>query len=241
MSSNVLQNLPTNAQRSPSQKTHDYAKVSMPLVIIVGSRLTPTDEPDHQRLESDSLKPLLAATARGERAAFNRLYQITSPKLYGIALHMLKRQDWAEEALQEAYLQIWQNAASYHDKKGVPMAWLVGIIRFRALDRLRRQPRKQQASDANFEDSLQTDDAALPLNQAIAHSDLQQLTECLSHLQAMPRECLLMAYYKGYVHSELAEHFERPIGTIKSWIRRGLSSLRKCLDHEENEIQTPCG
>ncbi len=165
---------------------------------------------------------LLAATAAGDKNAFSRLYRLTSPKLYAIALRILKTEGQAQECLQEAYLSVWRQAATYQAGKAAPMTWLVTIVRNRALDILRRQRHELRREDIEL-DML----SAPPTGSKV---DRLAIEKCLQALRADQRECLQLAYFEGLTHPELAERMHHPLGTIKTWIRRGLEQLRQCLE-----------
>ena len=179
--------------------------------------------------ELDPLQDLLAATARGDRAAFKRAYQLSSPRLYPIALRLLSRRDAADEVLQEAYVLIWRKASLYRPEKGRPMAWMAAIVRNCAIDRLRseaRQPRSMETWDEVAEAKADPSVTQMPLPDQIDHG----LRKCLGQLQEKPRHAILLAYYHGMTHEELSERLDAPLGTVKSWVRRGLLQLRDCLD-----------
>ena len=165
---------------------------------------------------------LLAATADGDKNAFSRLYRLTSPKLYAIAVRILKTESQAQECLQEAYLSVWRQAATYQQGKAAPMTWLVTIVRNRALDMLRRQRHSLRQEEIEV-DML----SAPPSGNTI---DSLAIEKCLQALRADQRECLQLAYFEGLTHPELADRLSHPIGTIKTWIRRGLEQLRQCLE-----------
>ena len=172
--------------------------------------------------QTSILLHLLAATADGDKNAFSRLYRLTSPKLYAIALRILKTESHAQECLQDSYLSVWRQAATYQHGKAAPMTWLVTIVRNRALDLLRRQRH-----------DLRREDLELDLLSTSANEDVVDnlaVEKCLRLLRSDQRECLQLAYYEGLTHPELAERLSHPIGTIKTWIRRGLEQLRQCLE-----------
>lgn len=175
---------------------------------------------------------LLADTAAGDQRAFGQLYAASSPHLFGVLLRILGRRDWAEEALQDCYLRVWQKADQYAADKGAPLTWLQTIARYRALDLLRRKrpevsiPEEDEAPPMTFA----AGDADDPQLRAVEREGLGQLAECLDQLAPDPRRSVLLAYYEGYTHPELASALKAPLGTVKSWVRRGLSQLRECLD-----------
>jgi RNA polymerase sigma-70 factor, ECF subfamily len=175
----------------------------------------------------DRLDQLLAATARGDAAAFAELYAETSPRLFGILLRMLQKRDWAEEALQDCYMRIWRRSESYAPERGAPIAWLVTIARYRALDLLRA---RRLDTDALPEGHEPVDESPRPDERAAQLEGVEQLRKCLDSLSGEQRRSVLLAYYEGYTHGELAKKLDTPLGTVKSWVRRGLTQLRACLE-----------
>ncbi|NGY06559.1 sigma-70 family RNA polymerase sigma factor [Solimonas terrae] len=175
---------------------------------------------------------LLADTAGGDQRAFRELYQATSSHLFGVLVRILERRDWAEEALQDCYLRVWQKADQYAAEKGAPLTWMQTIARYRALDLLRMKrpevsiPDEDEAPPMTFADG----DALNPEVRATEQEGIGRLSNCLDELAPEPRKSVLLAYYEGYTHPELAVVMKAPLGTVKSWVRRGLSQLRECLD-----------
>ena len=177
--------------------------------------------------EAPSLSPeLLRQVARGDRRAFAELYRLAAPKLFPVALRITQRRDLAEEVLQESFVAVWNQSASYDPVKGAPMVWMTTIVRHRAIDQRRRR--------ANLADATAGSDEALLMlvagDTADRGAELAALQRCLDELEAQPREAVLLAYLHGYTHDELASRLATPIGTIKSWIRRSLERLKRCLD-----------
>jgi RNA polymerase sigma-70 factor (ECF subfamily) len=184
--------------------------------------------------KNERLKALLAACARRDRAAFASLYEATSAKLFGVAVRMLRREDWAEEVLQDCYVSIWNNAAGYSATLSAPMTWMTTIVRNRCLDWLRR-PRVEivlHDDEETGEDPLErmaSDDPG-PLDRLAASADGRALAECMGRLDARMRQAIALAFYDGLTHTELAAHMRQPLGTVKTWVRRGLERLRGCLE-----------
>lgn len=177
----------------------------------------------------------LNATARGDRRAFQALYRAASPHLFALLLRMLRRRELAEEALQDCFVRIWQKAHTYAPDRGAPLAWLMSVARYRALDLLRRQ--RPEVSLENDEgvtlevaDDINDSGPQAPLEASMTRQSLDALDRCLETLQQAQRQSVLLAYYEGYTHEELAEKLGKPLGTIKSWVRRGLQRLRECLE-----------
>lgn len=186
--------------------------------------------------DADQLTQLLAATAAGDQQSFRKLYEATSSHLFGLLARMLKRQDWAEEALQDCYLRIWQKSESYEPRKGAPLTWLLAIARYRALDLLRmRRPEVMEHQTGDDDDEGPSlldapDPTQDPLARAEEREGIGRLERCMEGLGGEQRNSVLLAYYEGYTHQELAARLKAPLGTVKSWVRRGLAQLRDCLE-----------
>jgi len=173
------------------------------------------------------LEPLLLATAEGDRAAFERFYQATSPKLFGVVRRILKDNALAEEALQDVYVRIWQMAPSFDATRGKPLAWAATLARYRAIDLVRRSA----ARDAPAPEHDLPEQAA-PLS-GLDLGDREALMRCLDTLPEEQRLCVVLAYVDGYSREELGTRFSRPVGTIKSWLSRCLTTLRQCLSVDD--------
>lgn len=165
----------------------------------------------------------------GDRDAFARLYRLTSPNLFGLALRILGRRSLAEEALQDAFVNIWRHAADFRPERAAPQTWLAAIVRNRALDLLRASPPEDPpAEDPEIETWASADLG--PLEKAMAGDEAKALLECMKRLQAKQRQAIALAYYHGLAHGDLARHLAEPIGTVKTWIRRGIEQLKRCLE-----------
>ena len=181
------------------------------------------------KMGSDTLGALLQATAGGDRRAFARLYDQTAPQLFGLALGILKRRDWAEEALQDAYTRIWRSAHRYDAAKGTGISWVVTIARNTALSTLMRRPRDEFAGNADDMAQMPSGDSD-PMQRSMQLSDARQISGCLDELDGDQKSSILLVYYEGLTQKEVADRLNKPIGTVKSWIRRGLIRLKGCLD-----------
>ena len=171
---------------------------------------------------------LLRRCAARDPDAFEALYDQTASLMYGIALRMLRQPAAAEDAVQEAYLSIWTRAADYRPGLGAPLTWMTSIARYRALDALRRRGHREDAQTP-LDEEVHAD----PLADLESRTDdARMLDACLERLGDEQRSCILLSYCEGYTHKELAARFARPEGTVKSWIRRGVQSLKGCLDGE---------
>ncbi|MBL6749339.1 MAG: sigma-70 family RNA polymerase sigma factor [Nevskia sp.] len=179
----------------------------------------------------ERLTELLAAVRRGDEQAFAELYRCCSAHLYALLLRILQRRDWAEEALQDSFLKIWQKSETYEPARGAPLTWLLTIARYRALDLLRaKRPEVEMPEEGEEPPLSMADPTQDPLMRAQETEGVGRLTDCLRGLQEEQRRSLLLAYYEGYTHQELARVLRAPLGTVKSWVRRGLSRLRDCLE-----------
>ena len=172
---------------------------------------------------------LLARSANGDSVALRTLYDHTAPQLFAVLLRILQRNDLAEDALQEVFVSIWRNAAVFSQQRGRPMGWMIGIARYRALD-LRRKQRHDQTSQeiSAVQDTLVAETVELS-EQAILASDTHHLAECMGRLSTQQDVCIRLAFLDGLSHDEIATQLLSPIGTVKSWIRRGLRVLKDCL------------
>lgn len=181
------------------------------------------------------LAALLARVAAQDAAALRTLYELTSAKLFGVALRILVRREWAEEALQESFVNIWRYAGEYREALAAPLTWMAAIVRNRALDCLRRQ--RAVASDGSsltteWSDTLDeviAGDERDPADLALLSEQAKQLALCLSRLDASQRQAVALAYIRDQSHSEIAEQLSVPLGTVKSWVRRGLEKLKICM------------
>lgn len=169
---------------------------------------------------SDPLAALLAATAEGNREAFRSLYEEAAPRLLGVARRIMRRADLAEEVLQDGFIKIWKYAQRFDPDRGSSLTWMAVIIRRTALDRLPQQ-RSEEPLDAEVLETLSVQDEA-PMSEP-------RLKPCLAALPELQRQAVILAFVYGLSHSEIAEKLEAPLGTAKSWVRRGLQQLKACL------------
>jgi RNA polymerase sigma factor (sigma-70 family) len=183
--------------------------------------------------KSARLTVLLSKVALGDQAAFAQFYEITSSHLYGVALRILRDPPAAEEILQEAYVNVWHHAGSYEAAKSQPLTWLTTIVRNRCLDQLRRRELDTVTLTSDDDDAPAYDlpsDAMTPAEMLIAGAEARSVKDCVDTLDAGPKQAIALAFYQGLSHSELADHLRQPLGTVKSWVRRGLERLKACLD-----------
>lgn len=177
--------------------------------------------------DTDQLRQLLAQCSLGDRRAFETLYHSVGPRLHGVALRFMGRPDLAEEVLQESFVRIWNNASRYESHLSAPMTWMINITRNQAIDQLRKH-RDRPLSD--FEQDALTDESPSAHEQLNSAREATALNRCLDTLEGMQRQSITVAYFQGLSCSELAEHLAAPLGSVKSWIRRGMERLRRCLE-----------
>jgi RNA polymerase sigma factor (sigma-70 family) len=190
---------------------------------------------------SIELSRLLARAGLGDRAAFAALYEQTSSHLLGVVLRIHRDRAHAEDILQEVYVNVWRAAQSFDAAQSQPLTWLTSIARNRAIDSLRRsntQPRLQTsfgsfANEENEESDVYdtvASDAPGPLDLLSRASDARALASCMEGLSAQQRQSVALAFFDGLSHAEVADSMRQPLGTVKSWVRRALASLKGCLE-----------
>jgi RNA polymerase sigma factor (sigma-70 family) len=186
--------------------------------------------------DPQQLRILLASVARRDAAAFRALYDATSPKLFGFALRILNRKELAEEVLQESFVSVWNNAGSYQAGLAAPMTWMTTIVRNRAYDLLRRVDATVEIDANTFDkdvmEALESSDPS-PFDALSMDGEAKALAQCFSRLEGLHRQAIALAFYHDLSHSEVAERMKLPLGTVKTWVRRGLERLRTCLTRLE--------
>jgi RNA polymerase sigma-70 factor (ECF subfamily) len=178
----------------------------------------------------EQLQSLLGRCAAADADALQRLYALVSPILFGCVTRILRRRALAEEALQDVFISIWQQAGQFSPIRGRPMAWMMSIARYRAIDLLRRE-RFAPVSVAELPERFTTGAESESEGGSAAWLPSAELMErCLALLSDMQSRCLELAFVDGSSHEDIARLVGSPLGTVKSWIRRGLRSLRQCLE-----------
>ena len=180
--------------------------------------------------EKSELEGLLLAVAGGDRAAFRRLYELTAPKLLGTILRIVRVRASAEEILQDVYLRVWQNAGSFSPETAPARAWMNSIARNRAIDVVRQKAHVQAPTLDDGTDWFER--IAEDRDREADMVDVASLRRCLGTIDAQARNCVLLAYYEGFSREELAQRYDKPVNTIKTWLHRSLASLRACLDED---------
>lgn len=181
-------------------------------------------------MDRQEIDKLIGRVALNDRAAFTDLYDATSAKLFGVCLRVLSNRAAAEDAMQDSYVKIWKNAGRYRANGLSPMTWLITIARNTAIDRLRATRKGHSDIDApGFELAAP---GAGPEQLAIAASEAKRLLGCLDGLAEDRGAAVRGAYLEGKTYAELAEAFSVPLNTMRTWLRRGLISLRECMSRE---------
>jgi RNA polymerase sigma factor (sigma-70 family) len=197
---------------------------------------------------SRELSTLLARAGLGDRAAFATLYEKSSSHLFAVVLRICRDRAQAEDILQEVYVNVWRAASGFDAAQSQPLTWLTSIARNRAIDSLRRaqtQPQLQTANSTDDEDSdvydSTADDQPGPLDLLSRASDARALSTCMQDLSAPQRQSVALAFYDGLSHAEVAEKMGEPLGTVKSWVRRALLSLKSCLERATRSDEQKLG
>jgi RNA polymerase sigma-70 factor (ECF subfamily) len=181
------------------------------------------------------LADLLARTAMADQRAFAELYRRTSSHLFGVALRIVREAPTAEEILQEAFVNVWHHAGSYVAARSQPLTWLTAVVRNRCLDHVRRRELDTVAMSRSDDDGEDRDldfpsHDPSPADLLMAGADAQSVRDCVETLEGGARQAIALAFFQGLTHAELADHLRQPLGTVKSWVRRGLEKLKGCLD-----------
>jgi RNA polymerase sigma-70 factor (ECF subfamily) len=176
--------------------------------------------------EETDLDGLLAAVAMGDRGALKAVYARQSTRLFGIAMAILRDRTAAADVLQDAFLKLWERARQFDATRGNAEAWIAAIVRYAALDVARTRGRETPSDDPNLGDTAVDPDA---LDALLASESGKRLRDCLGRLEPKNRQGIILAFVHGLSHPEVAARLDQPLGTVKSWIRRGLLSLRECL------------
>jgi RNA polymerase sigma-70 factor (ECF subfamily) len=194
---------------------------------LIGNVGVDDSPPDMDREDvSGELAELIRMVAAGHRGAFRRIYDLQAPKLHAVAMRITRQPPLAADAVHDAFLQLWRNASRFDIARGNPEAWLTSLVRYRALDIARRRGREVPDDDL----PEQVDETPDALERLASSRDAAALHACLAQLEADRRGLLVLAFVDGLTHAEVANRLQMPLGTVKSWIRRSLQSLRLCLE-----------
>ena len=184
----------------------------------------------------------LGRCAMGDRQAFRQLYEATSPRLLGVIAQLVGRGALAEDLLQDVYVRVWKAAGQYRAGAGSPMAWMAATARYRAIDHLRSRGARPEVAVADLPGHANPDDSDDDLTHRMpdpgpgpaksfeAQSEAAAVQACLGTLQGSQQQSISLAYYQGLSHGEIAAHLGAPLGSVKTWVRRGLIALKACLE-----------
>jgi len=194
-------------------------------------------DPQDWTQRNRELGELLSRVALGDRGAFGVLYRRTSAHLLGVVLRIQRDRALAEEVLQEVYVNVWRAAGGYEAGLGQPWTGLTSVPRHRAIDSLRRR-QADPATLAGPSTDEEDDDVltrlpsttAGPFELLAQAAEARALADCVRALSGEQQQSLALAFYQGLSHAEVAQHLRQPLGTVKSWLRRALFSLRDCLE-----------
>ena len=176
----------------------------------------------------DDIEAWLAGAATGDREGFRRLYDATSAKLFGLCLRVLGNRAEAEDALQDIYAKIWNNAHRYRSNGLSPITWMAAVARNHCIDLLRRRRSGVERGEMPAEDALR-DDAPGAEARVVAEGEARRIVDCMGELEQDRAEAVRRAYLQGETYAELAERFAVPLNTMRTWLRRSLIALRECL------------
>jgi RNA polymerase sigma-70 factor (ECF subfamily) len=197
----------------------------MPAPVLSRPSRRPDAQPHAQLDPGTDAGPLLRRCASGDREAFRRLYERYGPRFYGMAMRITRQPSLAADAVHDAFVQVWQQAGRFDPRLGDADAWLMTLVRYRALDLARRRGRDVLGYEADDE----PDEAPSPLDQLVGSAEAEALRRCLATLDADKQRLIVLAFTDGLSHGELAARLGAPLGTVKSWLRRSLALLRACL------------
>ena len=206
---------------------------------------TPSSKPPPSALadwsqRSRDLAHSLSRSALGDRAAFKELYELSCGHLFAVILRIQRDRNLAEDLLQEVYVSAWKAAGSFDALRAQPLTWLTHIARNKAIDSLRRaqaQPRFESVHHDGDDDDgrpdadqRMVDESPGPADLLEQASDARQLGQCMQGLSAQQRQSVALAFFDGLSHAEVAVQLRQPLGTVKSWVRRALMTLKSCLE-----------
>ena len=181
-------------------------------------------------LARERLRAAMVRLAEGDRAALEEIYEATRVKLFGICLRILGDRKEAEDALQDVYINLWQKADRYDPERASPISWLATFARNRAVDRLRTG--KVRSGAVPVEEALPLPDTAPLADEMMVDAErAARLHSCLEKLENPTRNAIRSAFFEGNTYADLAKDADVPLGTMKSWIRRGMQRLKACLEH----------
>ena len=214
-------------ERAKTISLHPCKELTCTQVMVVGCMTLSSSSSSVAMPVHPGLDEALRRCASGDRSALRVIYDAEAPRMLGVALRLLRRRSLAEEAVHDTFVQVWQRASSFDPSLGGARTWLYAVLRNRALNILRGESRTDLVDDFEPMGLVSPDDGAETA--ALRMSESSALKRCLERLEPQRREAILLAYVEGLSHGELAGRLGVPLGTMKSWIRRSLLTLRECL------------
>ncbi len=219
---------PAPALYTAMRALYPFREIDMMQVVRFRAFMKPTTPSSlAPRTSGLDLDAALAACARGDRAALKAIYDAEAPRMVGVAMRLLKDRALAEDAVHDAFVNIWNKAASFEPALGTGRTWIYAVLRNRALNMLRGAARLDLTADVEAFGLVAADED--PEAVVARLSDTDALKRCLEQLEPQRRNAIVLAYLHGLSHGELAGRLRVPLGTLKSWIRRGLLALKECL------------
>ena len=178
-------------------------------------------------MAADDISGLIARVALRARPAFDRLYQLTSAKLFAVCLRILRERAEAEDALQEVYVRVWNRADRFAQSEASPISWMVAVARNHSIDRIRAR----KAPSVALDDALEIADGGMnPEASAVNRGEGARIDRCMSELDQDRAAAVRAAYVEGHSYEDLARRFKVPLNTMRTWLRRSLMKLKECLE-----------
>lgn len=189
-------------------------------------------------MDNDELSDLLARCALRDQRAFGVLYQKTAGYLNTVAYRILRSREASNEVLQEAFVQIWDNAGQYNATQAKVLTWMTTIVRYRAIDKQRQERRHQQRPPSEEEADIleNVESTHSPEEESKRYRLNEQVSACLEELNDKFRQCVELAYLQGFSVQELAQSLDANVNTVKTWMRRGAAKLKTCLEGKQAEL-----
>jgi RNA polymerase sigma-70 factor, ECF subfamily len=182
----------------------------------------------------DQTAALLARVALRDHGALRALYQLVGSRLLAVAMRITQDRALAEDTVQEVLVTVWHQTAARAPGQALSLAWLCVVTRHRAIDLMRKTrptvPLTWHDDDGQEHQHDVPDETGSPLSQLVNHEEDKQLNRCLSALDEQPRQAMMLGFYEGLTHMEIAARMSKPLGTVKAWVRRSLMNLKVCME-----------